>query len=109
MSGALEVDGALPALKKLVVTFSHTPNVLAELADALAGGALPLLKYLDVQQDLADEDLVEDLDKVADMVERRAQIHGCHALTFSRSNIHTNGSSMAPPRKVDSCGRCYRR
>jgi len=25
LAGALEVDRALPALKKLVVTFSHTP------------------------------------------------------------------------------------
>ena len=77
LAGALEVDGTLPALKKLVIKFRSTPRVLAKLAEALVGGALPLLEHLDLyQNDLTDD----DLNLVADMVEKRARIPGCQQL-----------------------------
>lgn len=89
LAGALEVDGALPALKILEVNFPSTPHVLAKLAEALVGGTLPLLEHLELHQndDLTDEDRV----LVANMVERRAQIPGCHGLTDFRSNNYWLG------------------
>jgi hypothetical protein len=46
LAGALEVDGALPALNILEVNLPTTPHVVAKLAAALMGGALPLLEHL---------------------------------------------------------------
>ena len=86
LTGALEVDGALPALKKLVFNFPSTPTppVVAKLAEALVGGALPLLEHLEFGCEykatmcFTDEDCV----MLANMAERRALISGCRGLTF---------------------------
>lgn len=84
--GALEVDGALPALKKLVVNFPSTPtrHVVAKLAEALVGGTLPLLEHLEIGCDDMPSRCFTDKDCVmlANMAERRALIPGCRGLTF---------------------------
>ena len=91
LAGALEADGALPALEKLELSFRSTPHVLARLAEALVGGALPLLEHLELyQKNFTDRDLA------ADMVERRAQISGCHGLTcFSANRKWLGGGTPA--------------
>lgn len=74
LAGALEVHGALPALKTLEIDFSPTPNVVSKLARALMGGTLPLLERFDVD----DYGLTnEDLNLAANMLETRAGIPDC--------------------------------
>ena len=90
LTGALEVDGALPALKKLVFDFPSipTPHVVAKLAEALIGGALPLLEHLEIGIDKDPSPVFTDEDCVmlANMAERRALIPGCRGLTFFNSS-----------------------
>jgi hypothetical protein len=103
LTWALEVDGALPALKKLVVNFRSipTPYVVAKLAEALVGGALPLLEHLEIGMDdkatmcFTDEDCV----MLENMAERRALIPGCRGMNC------VLGLNVAHPRKCATLAR----
>jgi len=97
LAGALEVNGALPALKALSVKFKRTPGVILELTRALVGGALPLLEHLEVTQQQANSWNDDENDQVnfaafislADMLERRAHVYGCGIL--KSFNAHDSG------------------
>jgi len=83
LAETLQVDGALPAVRTLNVAFGSnlnnpTPPFLPKLARAFIGGALPLLEELDVKYGMGLDDL--QLTVVADMLENRARIPGCHGL-----------------------------
>ena len=88
LTGALQVDGALPALKKLNATINPEKcgyTILSKLARALMGGSLPLLEDLGVRESghSASED---NLSLVADVVEARKHIPGYHALKQFHAN-----------------------
>lgn len=65
------------------VYLGTTPRVWSKLAEALKGGALPLLEHLKAR---AHDQTDSDEDLVADMVEGRAQILGCHRLTLFKGD-----------------------
>jgi len=112
LTGALQVGGVLPALNKLKVTIFLKQNgctTLSKLARARMGGSLPLLEDLDVQESghSASE---SDLSLVADMMEARSHIPGCHALKQFHANHGLLGSDcVSRVTKIRFCVPCCRR
>lgn len=75
LSGAFEVEGALPELTDLDLKSRLAPDGSAKLAGALKGGAAPLLGHLYIR--LNGE---EGMDFVVNMLEARASVPGCAML-----------------------------
>ena len=77
LAGALEVDGALPALRCLTLDCIVTPGDLSRLMRALTGGTAPLLRHLSLT---VDGVIDSDMESIADMLEARVRIPGCNRL-----------------------------
>lgn len=73
--GALEIDGALPMLRRLSVNLYRPPGAILQLARALARGTPPLLTDLTIEYCETN-----DLEALADMMEARARLPGCQRL-----------------------------
>lgn len=104
LAEALQMRGALPALKILNVKLKSTPRVLPRLAGALEGDTLPVLNRLIVQQVGVNDG---DIKSVAIMLERRALIPGCLRL----KSFDSNSNWLAKPsrrHRPDSCVPCCR-
>jgi hypothetical protein len=75
LAPAFSVEGALPALKCLCITFDLTPGALTQLAKALAKGTAPQLQELVISN---ADDL--EFEAFADMIEARARLPECKRL-----------------------------
>lgn len=76
ITAALEVDGALPALRSLRFGIYLSEAGVIALARALAGGAAPALQHLGIRTSFSEGN-EEVWDSVAGMLEARANIPGC--------------------------------
>lgn len=90
LAGALEIGGALPALKSLSGKFNSN-EVLVELARALSGGTSPLLENFSFPETFVDR---ECMDPLTDMLEARARNPGCQRLKTCR--LHQDWRSLGP-------------
>ena len=79
--GALEIDGALPTLRRLAVNCHLPPGAIPQLARALARGTAPQLTDLDISN---CED--SDFEALADMMEARASLSDCKRLECFRGD-----------------------
>lgn len=79
LAGALQVDGALAALKTLEIDSDLAPLALrqSQLTAVLASGAAPSLQFFYFNESGLDEG---DLISIVDMVEARTGIPGCKGL-----------------------------
>ena len=84
LAGALEVDGALPALTAFSVECSLGPGGPSKLARALKVGTAPRLRHLNLAW---GRYLESDRNIIADMLEARAKIPGCER----RENFELDG------------------
>lgn len=93
--GALEVEGALPALRALTVDCSMEPGGLSKLVRTLAGGTAPLLRHLVFR---LPNDVEADLISIVDMLEARARIPGCMRLeSFNGDRDYVDWFDCASP------------
>ena len=91
LAGALELHGALPALRSLSLHCMGTHGVLSALASALVGGTSPELQELECTS-FTEIELVF----LAEVLEARARIPGCKRLErFARGADSTFARSVA--------------
>jgi len=76
LAGALEVHGALPALRSFTLQCEGTRGVLCELASAIIGGASPQLQELSLTTEFDDS----ELEFLADLLEASVRTPGCKRL-----------------------------
>ena len=76
LTGAFEMDGALPALRRLVIFGEHTRGMLPVLTKTLAAGTVSQLQELILQTNLDDSELIS----LAEMMEARTRNPDCDRL-----------------------------
>lgn len=97
LAEALQVDGALPALKTFDIILPNTPSFLLKLARALMGGAVPLLEHWNLRQRSVTG---EDMNTLADMLEARAGIPNCQRLQTFDANFGSWLDNASPDTQI---------